>query len=381
MLSGKNDLRNCLICMGGEETESIDQVKQSLPYALECNINYFADIMRALSSSLPDFEHYTFVFTRSVTELPAKFNNQPNVVVFIMGDEWARVPTYADRVHAIFKAPGQDMKLAFHRNWWRFNAMALVQYTRQQAKRFPHHYRNVSKNIFAIPYGYYRLPERDRVTPINERKIDASFTGSVDHRKVLGGLIKTNKVLSRERMVQTVDNWKQGKPYNVDVKLSTFFPKATDTPEFDDYPTILMDTKICLSPRGTHLETYRLCEGMYYGCIVIAEAQPAHWFAEGSPAFIIDDWTTLPDLLDQLLADPERMQELQKAALQYWDNVLAPHAVSAHISSCLAPLADRVETMSGSNMPGALNGANSSEAKNKSDAFAASGMSDTDKAA
>ena len=151
--------------------------------------------------------------------------------------------------------------------------MALVQYTRQQAKRFPHHYRNVNKNIFAIPYGYYRLPERDRVTPINERKIDASFTGSVDHRKVLGGLIKTNKVLSRERMVQTVDNWKQGKPYNVDVKLSTFFPKATDTPEFDDYPTILMDTKICLSPRGTHLETYRLCEGMYY-CLLYTSPSP-----------------------------------------------------------------------------------------------------------
>ena len=37
--------------------------------------------------------------------------------------------------------------------------------------------------------------------------------------------------------------------------------------------------------------------------------------------------------------------------------------------------------MSGSNIPGGLNGANSDEAKNKSDAFAASGMSDTDKAA
>lgn len=375
MLSGNNDLRNCLICLGGEETESIDRVKLSLPYALECNTNYFADVMRNLSNALPNFTHYTFVFTRSVTELPRKFDNKPNIVVFIMGDEWARVPTYSANVHAIFKAPGQDMKLAFHRNWWRFNVMALVQYTRQQAKRFPHHYRNVSKNIFAIPYGYYRLPERDRVTPINERKIDASFTGSIDHRKVLGGLIKTNKVLSRERMVQTVDCWKRDKQYNVDVKLSTFFPKANDTPEFNDYPTILMDTKICLSPRGTHLETYRLCEGMYYGCIVIAEEQPAHWFAEESPAFIIDDWATLPDLLDHLLADPERMQELQKASLQYWDDVLAPQAVSAHISSCLAPLAASADI---TDDPSELS---DYEAKNKSDAFAATDISGTDKAA
>lgn len=375
MLSGNNDLRNCLICLGGEETESIDRIKLSLPYALECNTNYFADVMRHLSTSLPGFKDYTFVFTRSVTELPRKFDNKPNIVVFIMGDEWARVPTYSSKVHAIFKAPGQDMKLAFHRNWWRFNAMALVQYTRQQAKRFPHHYRDVSKNIFAIPYGYYRLPERERVTPINERKIDASFTGSIDHRKVLGGLIKTNKVLSRERMVRTVDDWKRDKQYNVDVKLSTFFPKAADTPEFNDYPTILMDTKICLSPRGTHLETYRLCEGMYYGCIVIAEEQPAHWFTEQSPAFIVNDWATLPDLLDHLLSDPQRLQELQKASLEYWDKVLAPQAVSAHIASCLAPLADSIDISDGARE------FFDSEAKNNADAFDDPRLGGKDKAA
>lgn len=373
MLSGNNELRNCLICMGGEETESIEQVKSSLPYALECNINYFAEVMFSLSHSLTNFNHYTFVFTRSVTELPRKFDHLPNVVVFIMGDEWARVPTYSDRVHAIFKAPGQDMKLAFHRNWWRFNAMALVQYSRQQAKRFPHHHRNNSNNLFAIPYGYYRLPVRDQVTPINERGIDASFTGSIDHRKVLGGLIKTNKVLSRERMVRTVDQWKQDKPYNVDVKLSTFFPKAGDTPEFDDYPTILMDTKICLSPRGTHLETYRLCEGMYYGCIVVAEEQPDHWFAEASPAFIVKDWSTLPDLLDELLGDPNRMQELQQASLAYWDNVLAPQAVSNHITACLTPLADQTEIT--------RTGLAGTEAENNANAFTNSKLSGKDKAA
>jgi len=360
--------------MGGEETESIDRVKVSLPYALECNLNYFAQVLRNLQHALPNFEQYTFVFTRSVTELPRKFDNNPNVVVFIMGDEWARVPTYSTNVHAIFKAPGQDMKLAFHQNWWRFNTMALVQYVRQQVKRFPHHYRDHGNNIFAIPYGYYRLPERNRVTPINDRKIDASFTGSLDHRKVLGGLIKTNKVLSRERMVHTVDEWKCGKPYHVDVKLSTFFPKAGDTPEFNDYPTILMDTKICLSPRGTHLETYRLCEGMYYGCIVIAEEQPDHWFAEESPAFIVNDWNTLPELLDQLLSDPSRMQELQQASLQYWDNVLAPQAISANITACLATLQHKVVITERSDHALPSTG----EAKNNSDAFSDAG---TNKAA
>ena len=334
----RKTLPNCLICMGGEETEEISRVVQIKPFALECNIDYFAEVMEELRGLLPDFIDYTFVFTRSVTELPTKFDHLPNVVVFVMGDEWARVPTYANRVLAVFKAPGQHMKLATHERWLRFNAMTCLQYLRQQLKRFPHFYRDSSSNLFAIPYGYYRLPRRSNVTAINERHIDASFTGSIDHKQAMGGLIKTSKVLSRERMVETVSKWKQNKPYNIDVKLSKFFPKANDTPEHNDYPAILMDTKICLSPRGTHLETYRLCEGMYYGCIVIAEEQPDHWFAKNSPAFILKDWKKLPDLLDELLENPERLSQLQQASLDYWDSTLAPLPIAQYLQQCLAGL-------------------------------------------
>jgi len=330
-------LPNCLICMGGEKTLEISAASVDAPFALECNIDYFAELMEKLQCTLHRFDDYTFVFTRSVDELPAKFDHTPNVVVFVMGDEWARVPKYASRVHAVFKAPGQHMKLATHRAWWRFNLMTCVQFLRQHLKRFPHYHRD-SGNIFAIPYGYYRLPRRNEVTPINDRGLDVSFTGSIDHKKALGGLIKTAKVLSRERMVDVVSRWKKNRPYKVDVKLSSFFPKANDKPEHDDYPQVLMDTKICLSPRGTHLETYRLCEGMYYGCVVVAEEQPNHWFAESSPAIIIRDWNTLPDLMDELLSDPQLLAHHQQASLDYWDKTLAPVSVASHISSCLNKL-------------------------------------------
>ncbi len=343
-----NVLSNCLICMGGASTLEITAACESEPFALECNIEYFTDVMQELQGSLQRFEEYTFVFTRSVDELPAKFDLTPNLVVFVMGDEWARVPVYADRVHAVFKAPGQHMKLATHYGWQRFNLMTSVQYLRQQLKRFPRYHRDRSKNIFAIPYGYYRLPKRTTVTPINERSLDASFTGSIDHKNALGGLVKTAKVLSRERMVRVVQNWKTGKRFNIDVKLSSYFPKAKDKPEHDDYPQVLMDTKICLSPRGTHLETYRLCEGMYYGCVVIAEEQPEHWFAEDSPAIIIKDWNTLPALLDELLENPAQLDKLQQASLAYWDSTLSPVAVSGYITKALATLTPTLAANDGS---------------------------------
>ena len=333
----RKELPNCLICMGGEVTEEISAVSSSSPFALECNIDYFAELMEQLEKTLPNFHSYTFAFTRNVTELPKSLAHKSNLVVFIMGDEWARVPSYAASVHAVFKAPGQHMKLATHNKWLRFNLMTAVQYVRQLWKRFPHHHRDTG-NIFAIPYGYYRLPRRTEVTPINKRSLDVSFTGSIDHKKALKGLVKTSKVLSRERMVETVDRWKQDKDYSVDVKLSSFFPKANDKPEHDDYPRILMDTRICLSPRGTHLETYRLCEGMYYGCVVIAEEQPDHWFAEDSPAIIIRDWKKLPALLDELLENPSRLEALQKASLDYWDNTLSPQSVASYLQQSLNSL-------------------------------------------
>ena len=165
------DLSNCLICMGGQETESIDRVREILPYALECNIDYFTSVMSELATRLNGFDQYTFVFTRSVTELPVQFDDTDKLVVLVMGDEWARVPSYANRCLAVFKAPGQHMKLALHRRWPRFNAMAVVQYLRQQSKRFPKHHKNPENNIYAIPYGYYRLPRRQNVAPINTRSI------------------------------------------------------------------------------------------------------------------------------------------------------------------------------------------------------------------
>jgi len=112
-------LPNCLICMGGEETLEISAASHEAPFALECNIDYFAELMENLQRTLRRFDDYTFVFTRSVDELPAKFDRTPNVVVLVMGDEWARVPKYADRVHAVFKAPGQHIKLATHSGWIR----------------------------------------------------------------------------------------------------------------------------------------------------------------------------------------------------------------------------------------------------------------------
>ena len=77
---------------------------------------------------------------------------------------------------------------------------------------------------------------------------------------------------------------------------------------------------------------------MYYGCVVIAEEQPNHWFAESSPAVIVRDWNKLPELLDELLADPQKLADHQQASLEYWDKTLAPASMSKYVAASLSKL-------------------------------------------
>jgi len=48
----RKELPNCLICMGGEVTEEISAVSSSSPFALECNIDYFAELMEPFTVTL-----------------------------------------------------------------------------------------------------------------------------------------------------------------------------------------------------------------------------------------------------------------------------------------------------------------------------------------
>jgi len=46
--------------------------------------------------------------------------------------------------------------------------------------------------------------------------------------------------------------------------------------------------------------------------------------------------------LDELLEDEARLEQLQQAAIEYWDNTLAPPAVAQYIVECLSSLDAKV---------------------------------------
>jgi hypothetical protein len=98
-------------------------------------------------------------------------------------------------------------------------------------------------------------------------------------------------------------------------------------------------------PRGCHVETIRYFQALRYGCVVICENLPDHWFYTGSPAIVVEDWAELPDHLDRLLRNPAMMTDLSESALAWWRNMASEPAVARFVegvaSGLVSPLPGR----------------------------------------
>jgi len=57
----------------------------------------------------------------------------------------------------------------------------------------------------------------------------------------------------------------------------------------------------------------------YKGCI-----DPLKWLVErGAPVVMVDDWSELPTIVEEVLADPEALDQQQAALLKWWDDYKA----------------------------------------------------------
>ena len=97
-----------------------------------------------------------------------------------------------------------------------------------------------------------------------------------------------------------------------------------------------MDTKICLVPRGSSLETFGLFEAVRYGCIAICEKLPRRWYYEGLPAIRIERWNQLEGIVDDLLGNPERLEPLHQEALRYWQTACSEEVLGRYMTARLA---------------------------------------------
>ena len=306
-------------------------------------LEYLFRLIFHLKGLLPNDFEAKFIITGNLKELP---EYGQHVIAVLMWDEWCRPPLYAHKIGYVFSTYGfhfdnyfskpafsvYNAIKAFKTTWIQYNRLRFLLNFSLKTLFLPKR-----KRLFAIPLGYYKH-EKVAYKDLDERTIAVHFAGSIyassekyknPIAKFFKALITSPRNFARGKLVETLPQVAHRHP---SVKITHHcFKGFGEGLSRHDYSLDLMNTKICLAPRGSSLETYRLFEAMRSGCIVIADRQPRKWCYENLPVVFIDDWTDLENTLMPLLNDPIRMRELHEKTLNWWSEIASPQAAAQHI--------------------------------------------------
>jgi hypothetical protein len=168
------------------------------------------------------------------------------------------------------------------------------------------------------------------VPEIVERPVDVGFRGSVG-----GGKRYAPKAISRRKMLSTLKRMSRGLVVDCDA-IQSFVASYSRDPSV--YAQSLLETKICLAPRGGSVETFRAFEGALAGCVLITEPLPPAWFYAALPRVELRSWSRLPEAVDELRSHPALMASMSRAARDWALNVVSPDAIGGWIAKCLTEL-------------------------------------------
>lgn len=312
---------------------------------MECM--YFVRVFQILEESLSSLPPLVVYLTWSTESLPSYGEN---VVAVILGDEKCRVPKYWEKVRFIFKCYGvsptwEHLDLASLRFSYFLGGLQNI---KNVVSDLPQKIRYAScqnfrksitrKTVHTIPLGYFNQEELP-IKPIESRAHDVFFAGSIVHEKYgslsLKRISRTPKQSSRAKMLHFLEMSKL-QCSNLAVKVhetESFHASAAESSE--SYSEGLMNAKICLVPRGASLETFRFFEGLRYGCVLITEKLPKHWFYEGAPTLEVRDWSLLPELLSILIENPTKIVDMHLATLDWWNQKCSEKATGRFMAEII----------------------------------------------
>jgi hypothetical protein len=255
----------------------------------------------------------------------------PKSIVFVISEETGP-PRYSGTVGAVFKCYGAKPSAS---DWsWSHPMLVLSSMAKDaivwkrtlvnQCRWWTCHLRQgrirPTTTVHHIPLGYYAVPPPD-FPAWDLRLNDVFFAGSL--RKKAGerrGIFRlaSPKEVVRSDLVHALKRFAEEKQWAVRLVLVTGFAPyalATEvgaeggrvmTPE--NYMKEMANSKICLAPRGTSLETFRHYEAASVGSVIVSGKLPPTWFYRNVP--FVNDWRNVDQVLHRLLQDPDNLKRL-----------------------------------------------------------------------
>lgn len=298
---------------------------------------YFGRALAAMDREL-SIDGLTVYLTFDPGTLPSYGDD---VVVVLIGDEWARVPRYLPRVRAVFRNLGARPSLGCNPLAWPSSATfsTLLPAARAAARSAPDrvaHLRHRGGTQIELPIGTYNIEDLP-TKPFHERGSDLFFAGSVVQAPGRTARLKARvmpKGLSRAAMLRNVERLRRLPEVRLDVRITEGFQESAAS-DPGDYSRALMDSRLALVPRGATTETHRFFQALKYGCIVVTDVVAPIWFYEQAPMVRLRHWDELEDVVLPLLGDRERLEALHRRSLEWWETACSEAAVGRFMARTL----------------------------------------------
>ncbi|RMG69358.1 MAG: hypothetical protein D6722_10570 [Bacteroidetes bacterium] len=276
----------------------------------------------------PELDHYEWwLFTHQHGEAVPKCLDTPATkprILFWMSDEHGNIPHHLmDKFHAVFKV----------------YIPAETGY----------------KNLFHFPLGYNSKLKVLPPKPMKEREISVYFDGNLNRSRV--SLYRALSPVFRHiphRLAVPMLAVLKRIPGVLRVSFSDTFPQGLihfyigfmkGSISIPPYSECLVNTKIALCPGGfVNPETFRHLEALRGGAVIISPKLPPKYMFKDSPIIQVDTWDEGLKVAADLLKDENRLEALQQAGLQWWEDVCSEAGTARYVAQSLRELAKVVST-------------------------------------
>jgi hypothetical protein len=296
------------------------------------DLRYFYELALELDRKLGD-RGVTFALTWHIDAFDDRWRGG---VVILIGDEKYQTPAYAGAVRAVFKTGGtrrnpisDTLRLAPSIAWRELlrELRNAIEARRRHGLRGPER-----MAMFEVPLGYFGLVDCPPV-PFAERPTDVFFAGSVEPGRSF--TVRPRLAARRQMLAALAIAQRRCPGLRVDCTRSGPFANPQDMLSASTYTARLMQAKIALCPRGNFDETFRLVEAAKAGCVAIVERLPKRWYNRDSPAVQLDRWSSLPEVLEELLADGQGLARRSDQMRAWWTENLSERAGADFIAGVL----------------------------------------------
>lgn len=266
-----------------------------------------------LGDRFPEFEWWLFsnLDGKAVPASAARVSDKPKVLIWL-SDEWGVQPTHIhDQYLAVFKVclPNPDENPA---------------------------------NVFDFPLGVLAKWDDVPYKTLEERDISVYFDGNLNKNRapIYQALTPLLQPLPDKLVIGLLAVVKRVIPRIVRRDFSDRFPGARiifnlgfNSGDKKSYVDCLSSAQIALCPAGFFgPETFRHLEAMRAGCIIISPQLPNKYLYEGSPIIQVSNWREGLKAAEKLLQDPDKMEELHQATLDWWENVCSEQATARYVA-------------------------------------------------